>query len=198
MTVIPLEARLAVAFKAYDIRGRVPEELDADAAYGIGRAFTELVRPKRVAVGRDMRLTSPELAAAVARGVMDGGADVLDIGLCGTEEVYHASFSQGLSGGIMVTASHNPANYNGMKLVREDARPVSGDSGLFEIQARVAAMPAWREASRKGRLQRLDLRRDYVRHLLSYVQPALLKPLTIVTNAGNGVAGPVIDALEHE
>ena len=197
-TASRLQTRLSAAFKAYDIRGRVPEELDEDIAYAIGRAFVELTRPKQVAVGRDVRLSSAALATALSRGILDGGSDVLDIGLCGTEEVYHATFSRGLGGGIMVTASHNPANYNGMKLVREDARPVSGDSGLFEIQARVAAMPAWREAPRKGRLQRLDLRRDYVRHLLSYVQPALLKPLTIVTNAGNGAAGLVIDALEHE
>ncbi len=197
-TASRLQTRLSAAFKAYDIRGRVPEELDEDIVYAIGRAFVELTRPKQVAVGRDVRLSSTALATALSRGILDGGSDVLDIGLCGTEEVYHATFSRGLGGGIMVTASHNPANYNGMKLVREDARPVSGDSGLFEIQARVAAMPAWREASRKGRLQRLDLRRDYVRHLLSYVQPALLKPLTLVTNAGNGAAGLVIDALEHE
>jgi|SRR5579863_297867 len=195
MTVIPLEARLAVAFKAYDIRGRVPEELDADAAYGIGRAFTELTRPKRVAVGRDSRLTSPELAAAVARGVIDGGADVLDIGLCGTEEVYHAAFSQGLGGGIMVTASHNPVNYNGMKLVREDAKPVSGDSGLFEIRDR-AARAGWTKATRTGRLEARSLRREYVRHLLTYVRAGALKPLRLVTNAGNGAAGLVIDALQ--
>ena len=197
MTAIPLEARLAAAFKAYDIRGRVPEELDEDVAYGIGRAFTELTRPKRVAVGQDVRLSSPGLAAAVARGVMEGGADVLDIGLCGTEEVYHATFSQGLGGGIMVTASHNPANYNGMKLVREDARPVSGDSGLFEIRDRVAR-GNWAKSAREGRLEQKGLKREYVRHLLGYVDRAALRPLTIVTNAGNGCAGPVVDALEAE
>jgi phosphomannomutase len=202
MTATPsterLETRLAAAFKAYDIRGRVPEDLDVDLAYRIGRAYTELVRPKEVAVGRDVRLTSPELAAAVARGLMDGGSDVLDIGLCGTEEVYHATFSRGLGGGIMVTASHNPANYNGMKLVREDARPVSGDSGLHEIRARAASDRPWKEAHRKGRMQAIDLKRDYVRHLLGYVQTTTLKPLTLVTNAGNGCAGPVVDALEPQ
>ncbi|MGE5625985.1 MAG: phosphomannomutase [Bacillota bacterium] len=196
MTAIPLEARLAAAFKAYDIRGRVPEELDAESAYGIGRAFTELTRPKRVAVGRDVRLTSAELASAIARGVMDGGADVLDIGLCGTEEVYHATFSQGLGGGIMVTASHNPANYNGMKLVREDARPISGDSGLNEIRDRVVR-GHWAKPHRQGRHESRNLRREYTHHLLSYVKADALKPLTIVTNAGNGAAGLVIDALEE-
>lgn len=197
MTATPLVTRLAASFKAYDIRGRVPEELDPEVAYGIGRAFTELVRPKRVVVGRDVRLSSPELAAAAARGVLDGGADVLDIGLCGTEEIYHATFSQGLGGGIMVTASHNPANYNGMKLVREDARPVSGDSGLFEIRDRVAK-GGWAAPTRRGRLEAKGLRREYTRHLLGYVDCEALKPLTLVTNAGNGAAGLVVDALEQE
>ncbi|HEX7966532.1 MAG TPA: phosphomannomutase [Gammaproteobacteria bacterium] len=198
MTATDLAARLGAAFKAYDIRGRVPEELDADIAYAIGRAFVELTGPKRVAVGRDVRLSSPELAAAVARGVQDAGADVLDIGLCGTEQVYHATFSRNLGGGIMVTASHNPQGYNGMKLVREDSRPVSGDSGLFEIKARVAAQPEWKTPHKRGRCETLDLKRDYVRHLLGYLDVGALKPLTIVTNAGNGCAGPVIDVLEPE
>ena len=199
MTSTPdLSARLAASFKAYDIRGRVPEELDADIAYAIGRAFVELTRPKQVAVGQDVRLSSPELAAAVSCGILDAGADVLDIGLCGTEQVYHATFSRNLGGGVMVTASHNPLGYNGMKLVREDAKPVSGDSGLKDIQARVASQPEWRSPLRRGRLESLDLKRDYVRHLLGYVDLKFLKPLTIVTNAGNGCAGPVVDALQAE
>ena len=199
MTATPdLTARLSASFKAYDIRGRVPEELDSDIAYAIGRAFVELTRPRQVAVGQDVRLSSPELAAAVSRGILDAGADVLDIGLCGTEQVYHATFSRNLGGGIMVTASHNPMGYNGMKLVREDAKPVSGDSGLREIQARVAARPEWRAPLRRGKLTQVDLKRDYVRHLLGYVQLDSLRPLTIVTNAGNGCAGPVVDALEQE
>ncbi|HEY1991629.1 MAG TPA: phosphomannomutase, partial [Gammaproteobacteria bacterium] len=149
MTSTNLDTRLSSAFKAYDIRGRVPQDLDADIAYAIGRAFVELTRPRQVAVGQDVRLSSPELAAAVASGILDAGADVLDIGLCGTEQVYHATFSRNLGGGIMVTASHNPMGYNGMKLVREDAKPVSGDSGLKEIQARVAAKPEWRAPTRR-------------------------------------------------
>jgi phosphomannomutase len=193
-----LPARLAASFKAYDIRGRVPEELDADIAYAVGRAFVELTRPKQVVVGQDVRLSSPELASAVSRGIMDAGADVLDIGLCGTEQVYHATFSRNLGGGIMVTASHNPMGYNGMKLVRDDAKPVSGDSGLKEIQARVAVQPEWRAPLRRGKLESVDLKRDYVRHLLGYVERDKLKPLTLVTNAGNGCAGPVVDALEAE
>jgi len=188
----------ASAFKAYDIRGRVPDELDAGVAYAIGRAFVELTAAKRVVVGRDVRLSSPELSMAVAEGLMDAGADVYDIGLCGTEEVYFAVFHRGMAGGIMVTASHNPMDYNGMKLVREDAKPVSGDSGLGTIKQRVAAGAGWRAPSRRGKLHALDTRRDYVRHLLGYVDRHALKPLTIVCNAGNGCAGPVIDALEHE
>ena len=190
-----LRQRTDAAFKAYDIRGRVPEDLDADMAYAIGRAFVELIRPKQVVVGQDVRRSSSELAAALARGLTDGGSDVLDIGLCGTEEVYHATFSQGLGGGIMVTASHNPINYNGMKLVREDAKPVSGDSGLKDIQARVASGKDWPAPHKRGSVKTLNLREAYAKHLLGYIQPGLLKPLKIVTNAGNGCAGPVLDAL---
>ena len=188
----------AAAFKAYDIRGRVPAELDAEVAYAIGRAYVELTSAGQVALGRDVRLSSPALADAVAAGIMDGGADVQDIGLCGTEEVYFAVFHQGLGGGIMVTASHNPLDYNGMKLVREDAKPVSGDSGLDLIKAQVTAGGSWRDPARRGRRRELTSRPDYVRHLLGYVEQARLKPLRIVCNAGNGGAGLVIDALEAE
>ncbi len=190
--------KATAAFKAYDIRGRVPVELDADVAYAIGRAFVELTSARRVVVGRDVRLSSPGLADAVAAGVMDGGADVHDIGLCGTEEVYFAVFHHGMDGGVMVTASHNPMDYNGMKLVREDAKPISGDSGLDTIKARVTGGGAWREPKRRGTRQALATRPDYVRHLLGYVDRAGLKPLRIVCNAGNGAAGVVIDALEAE
>ena len=195
MTTDTLRQRTDAAFKAYDIRGRVPEDLDADMAYAIGRAFVELTRPKLVVVGQDVRSSSPALAAALARGLTDGGSDVLDLGLCGTEEMYHATFSQSLSGGIMVTASHNPINYNGMKLVREDARPVSGDSGLKDIQERVASGREWPVPQKRGSVKPLKLREAYAKHLLGYIQPGLLKPLTIVTNAGNGCAGLVVDAL---
>ena len=190
--------RAAAAFKAYDIRGRVPGELDAEVAYAIGRAHVELTSARHVVLGRDMRLSSPELADAVAEGIMDGGADVHDIGLCGTEEVYFAVFHRGMDGGIMVTASHNPLDYNGMKLVREDAKPVSGDSGLDAIKEKVTVGGVWRDPGRRGKRHALATRRDYVRHLLGYVDRGLLKPLRIVCNAGNGAAGPVIDALEAE
>ena len=182
-------------FKAYDIRGRLPDQLNPDLARRIGRAYAAELEPRRVAVGHDSRLSSPELAAALAAGLQDGGAEVIDIGLCGTEEVYFAAFHLNLDGGIMVTASHNPADYNGMKLVRERARPVSGDSGLHRIRDRIAAdeLPA---PGARGGYQSAPDKSAYVEHLLSYVEPGRLAPLRIVTNPGNGSAGPVLDRLE--
>src|SRR5271154_5122780 len=123
------------SFKAYDIRGRIPDEINESLAYDIGRAYAAFVKPQRVAVGYDIRLSSPALAAALKRGLMDLGTQVLDIGLWGTEGAYFASFAEGLDGGIMVTASHNPPDYNGMKFVREQSRPISGDTGLFEMRS---------------------------------------------------------------
>lgn len=182
-------------FKAYDVRGRVPDEIDAGLAYRIGRAYAEHVKPRRVAVGRDVRLSSPELAEALASGLGAAGVEVVDLGLCGTEQVYFATAFYNLDGGIMVTASHNPPDYNGMKFVREGARPISGDSGLKEIEALTAGYQAetpWKKAAPVSQ----DALADYVQHLLSYVEREQLKPLKVVTNAGNGCAGPVIDALE--
>lgn len=181
-------------FKAYDIRGRVPDELNDEVAYRIGRAFAQILRPTEVVVGRDVRLDSPALAAAVARGLNDGGAAVIDIGLCGTEEVYFQTAHRGVGGGIMVTASHNPMDYNGMKLVREGSRPISGDTGLRDIGALVKAVgfPATDSSS----ALRVDEDKSaYVEHLLSYVDHAVLRPLRIVVNAGNGGAGLVVDRL---
>ncbi|MEJ2061253.1 MAG: phosphomannomutase [Gammaproteobacteria bacterium] len=182
-------------FKAYDIRGRVPEELDEDLAYRIGRAYAAYLNPGRVVVGRDVRESSETLCAALANGLMDGGADVYDLGLCGTEEVYFATFHHDMDGGIMVTASHNPLGYNGMKLVREGARPISGDDGLQEIE-QLARAGRFDEVGRRGELHPLDNREAFVQHLLGYVDPAALKPLRIVVNAGNGGAGLVVDAIE--
>ena len=181
-------------FKAYDIRGRVPDELNEDIAYRIGLAFAQILAPAEVVVGRDVRLDSPLLAAAVARGLNDGGAAVIDIGLCGTEEVYFQTAHRGVGGGIMVTASHNPMDYNGMKLVREDARPVSGDTGLKDIEQLVEAGVL----SAKGStgVVRVDADKSaYVEHLLGYIDHAVLRPLKIVVNAGNGGAGIIIDEL---
>ncbi len=183
-------------FKAYDIRGRIPDELNEDLAYRIGRAYAVFLRPRRVAVGHDVRLTSPALSAAVVRGLLDGGVEVWDIGLCGTEEIYFTTFHYRLDGGIMVTASHNPMDYNGMKLVREQARPISGDSGLFAIRDLSAAADDFTVANRRSPLLRREDKSAYIHHLLGYIEGATLQPLKIVVNAGNGGAGSIIDALE--
>ncbi len=182
-------------FKAYDVRGRVPEQLNEDVAWRIGRAYAAHFRPRTVAVGYDIRETSPALADALSRGLQAGGADVRDIGLCGTEEVYFATAHFDLDGGIMVTASHNPIEYNGLKLVQKDARPVSGDSGLHDIR-RLAEAGDFPDVAQTGQREALDSRPAFIEHLLGYVDTAALKPLRIVVNAGNGGAGLVIDALE--
>jgi phosphomannomutase len=186
--------RLA-CFKAYDIRGRIPSELDEGLAATIAKAYASWLTPRRVAVGYDVRLTSPAFAAAVRDGLTASGVDVVDIGRCGTEQVYFATFHLELDGGIMITASHNPADYNGMKLVREKAKPISADTGLREIEelTRAGSFPA---AARRGRVESVDLQDAYVRHLLGYVDVPRLAPLTVVSNPGNGGAGAVIDALE--
>ena len=182
-------------FKAYDVRGRVPEELNEEIAYRIARGYAEFVQPRRVAVGRDIRLTSADLARAVIRGLTDAGVDVVDIGVGGTELVYFATFHAGLDGGIMVTASHNPPNYNGMKFVREESRPISADTGLHEVRA-FAERNDFAAAHGKGSATELDIKPDYIEHLLSYVDVATLVPLKIVVNSGNGGAGPIVDLLE--
>lgn len=186
--------RLA-SFKAYDIRGRVPDELNVGLAYKIGLAFAQKFRPARVALGRDVRHSSLSLLNALAHGFTAEGVEVIDIGLCGTEEIYWAAQQPGIDGGIQVTASHNPIDYNGMKLVRGGAIPISGDSGLLELESMVAAITAAAPSTKPPMIAR-SYRESYVRHLLSYVDLGKLKPLKIVVNAGNGVAGSVIDALE--
>jgi len=181
-------------FKAYDIRGRIPDELNEEIAYRIGRAYAELLKPSKVIIGRDIRLSSEALSSALAGGLTDSGVDVFDIGLCGTEEVYFSTFHNNMDGGIMVTASHNPRDYNGMKLVREGSKPVSGDSGLFTIK-KLAEEGCFSDAAAKGKVAPLDNRDAYIRHLLGYIDRRYLNPLKVVVNAGNGCAGPVIDLL---
>ncbi len=180
-------------FKAYDIRGRVPDELDAPLARRIGAGTAALLGPGPVVVGHDIRLSSPELHAAAIQGLTASGRDVIDIGLCGTEEVYFQTFHRKAAGGIMVTASHNPMDYNGMKLVREDAKPISGDTGLFTIRDFAASDAAL--GTGEGLVTRDADKSAYIKHLLGYVDLGQLKPLKIVTNAGNGGAGIVIDEL---
>lgn len=187
-------------FKAYDIRGRMPDEINEDIARRIGRAFGEFLAGREVVVGHDIRLSGPALSAAVSRGLNEAGTDVIDIGLCGTEEVYFATSHLAADGGIMVTASHNPADYNGMKLVRAQSRPVSGDTGLNEIRRRAAQLAGGESgaAAHRGGVRQADPRPAYIRHLLGYVDRSSLRPLRLVMNAGNGSAGPVVDALERE
>ena len=182
-------------FKAYDIRGRVPEELNEDLAFAIGRAFATFLKARHVVVGYDIRLSSMGISDALSRGLCRSGVEVLDIGLCGTEEVYYATGALNADGGIMVTASHNPADYNGMKLVQKQARPISNDTGLQEIQE-IVQKGIFSESGRIGDLRRTSIRERYIAHILSYIEPDSLLPLKAVVNAGNGSAGPVIDILE--
>jgi len=185
------------AFKAYDIRGLYPSELDEDGAYRIGRAYVEHFEPRSIVVGRDMRISSPAMAAAVIEGAADGGADVVDIGLVGTEMVYFAVADAGLDGGVCVTASHNPKEYTGMKIVRRGALPVGGDSGLPEIRER--ALAGFGQVSRRGEVRQESVWSGFVEKVLSFVDPEALRPLRVVVDAANGMAGamlpPVLERL---
>jgi len=186
-------------FKAYDIRGIYPSELDEEGAYGIGRAYVEEFAAKRIAVGRDMRLSSPPMAAAAERGAVDAGAQVLDIGLVGTEMLYFAVGDLGLDGGIAITASHNPKEYTGMKIVREGALPVGGESGLAEIRDR--ALQGFGEPSGAGRVEEADIWPAFVDRVLSFIDLHAIRPLKVVIDAANGMAGvmlpPVLQRLRR-
>ncbi|MBP1128784.1 phosphomannomutase [Serratia sp. PL17] len=183
-------------FKAYDVRGKLGEELNDDIAYRIGRAYGEFLKPKSIVLGSDVRLTSESLKLSLAKGLQDAGTDVIDIGMTGTEEVYFATSHLKADGGVEVTASHNPIDYNGMKLVREGSRPISGDTGLRAIQelAENNQFPA--PSAVRGSYIRQDVLGAYVEHILSYVDVKNFKPLKLVINSGNGAAGHVIDAIE--
>ena len=185
-------------FKAYDIRGKLGEELNEDIAYRIGRAYGEFLKPKTIVVGGDVRLTSESLKLALANGLMDAGTDILDIGLSGTEEIYFATFHLGVDGGIEVTASHNPMDYNGMKLVRENAKPISGDTGLRDVQALAEANNfAPVDQEKRGSYKQISVLDAYVDHLMGYIDLAnFVRPMKLVVNSGNGAAGHVIDAIE--
>ncbi|KGJ97335.1 phosphomannomutase/phosphoglucomutase [Colwellia psychrerythraea] len=182
-------------FKAYDIRGKLGEQLNTDVAYRVGRAFSQHTQAKNVVVGGDIRLTSEELKAALAQGLMDGGTNVIDLGLAGTEHIYFATSHLKCDGGIVVTASHNPIDYNGMKLVRENSKPISGDTGLFDIQA-LAEKNDFFDVAVKGTLTTVDITKPYTEHLLTYIDKKNITPLKLVVNAGNGTAGPALDAIE--
>jgi phosphomannomutase len=184
-------------FKAYDVRGLYPSELDEDGAYRIGRAYVEYFEPRRIAVGRDMRLSAPSMAEATIAGAADGGADVVDVGLVGTEMVYHAVTELELEGGICVTASHNPKDYTGMKIVRRGALPVGGDSGLAQV--REGALAELGEVSRRGDVRAEDVWPSFVDKVLSFVDVETIRPLRVVVDAANGMAGvmlpPVLERL---
>ena len=182
-------------FKAYDIRGRLGDQLNEQVAYRIGRAYAQFLNAKKVVIGGDIRLSTEPLKKALAKGLMAAGADVLDLGMTGTEEIYFAAFFMDVDGGIEVTASHNPIDFNGMKLVGRGARPISGDTGLKEIK-RLAEANDFVASTRQGTIQNDSVQTDYIDHLLSYIELSNIKPLKLVVNVGNGAAGHVIDALE--
>lgn len=187
------------AFKAYDVRGVVPTEVNAEMAYRVGRVFAAMFAAEKVIVGHDIRLSGRELVDALTEGLRHGGSDVIDIGQCGTEMIYFATAHLDADGGIMVTASHNPAEYNGMKLVRRGARPISADTGLMEIADMVVDSKDFPHlqvpGKTEGAVKQYDIMPDYIEHLLGYIDVKALKPLKIVANPGNGGAGPVLDEL---
>ena len=183
------------SFKAYDIRGRIPDELNSKMAYRIANAMADFLQAKTVILGRDIRASSEELANAVADGLMDAGVDVIDIGLCGTEGVYFATGNLSACGGIMVTASHNPSDYNGMKLVRDKAKPIGAETGLRDIRCLAESENRYL-SKKKGNRTFKDISEPYIKRILNFVNNELLKPLKIVVNPGNGGAGLVIDQLE--
>lgn len=184
-----------ICFKAYDVRGRIPDQLNEDIAYRIGRAYADFLKPRHVVVGYDIRLSSQKICQALTKGLLDSGVNVSNIGQCGTEEIYFATSHLNMDGGIVVTASHNPKDYNGMKFVREDSKPISSDTGLKDIKA-LAEKNESETVKHKGELSEIDVKQDYVNHLLSYIDVSALKPLRVVCNAGNGGAGLVVDLLE--
>ena len=180
-------------FKAYDVRGIYPAEIDEQGAYAIGRAFVEEFKPKRIAIGRDMRVSGPQMVAALTEGATDGGAEVLDIGQIGTEMLYFAVGSLELDGGITCTASHNPKEYTGFKIVRAGALPVGGDSGLTEVRDR--ALKGFGEIARKGSIEKKDIWPAFLDRVLSFIDPSAVKPLRVVVDAANGMGGRMLEPL---
>ena len=189
-------------FKAYDIRGKLGAELNEDIAYAIGKAYAQYLKPRSVVLGGDVRETSEALKQALGNGIRSQGADVIDIGMTGTEEVYFAVQHLGVDGGIEVTASHNPIDYNGMKPVRENSKPISNDTGLLEIKSIAEDLldnnvQLDEHPSVSGKYQKINTLQPYVSHLLSYIDVAKIKPLKLVVNAGNSAAGHVVDQIEE-
>src|SRR5215204_6618828 len=189
-------------FKAYDVRGIYPSELDETGAYAVGRAYVEQFEPKAIAIGRDMRVSSPAIARAVMQGASDGGAEVVDVGMIGTEMLYFGVGQLDLDGGVMVTASHNPKEYTGMKIVRRGALPVGGDSGLLAIRDKAMTDEDTSGDASTGQVQEYDVWPAYVERALSFVEVSAIKPLRVVIDAANGMAGlmlpPVLERLPIE
>ncbi len=183
-------------FKAYDIRGKVPSELNEELAYKIGRAFVEIENAKKVVIGRDVRKSSPLLSDALAKGLTDSGCDVIDLGMCGTEMIYFATPHFDADGGVMITASHNPPEYNGLKFVKKGSKPMGYDSGLKDVERKILANDFLPVSETKGTVKTVDMMDDFIENLKKFYDADKLKPLKIVVNAGNGCVGPALDAIE--
>ncbi|MEW5842952.1 MAG: phosphomannomutase [Bacteroidota bacterium] len=184
------------SFKAYDIRGKMPGELNADLAYKIGRTYATMLKCKSVLIGRDVRKSSPELSESLAKGLNDAGCDVIDLGLCGTEMIYFGTPYLNADGGIMITASHNPPEYNGLKFVKKGSVPMGYDAGLDEIEKRILKNELGEVAAVKGKIHQKDLMNEFIDSLKRFYNAEKMKPLKVVVNAGNGCVGPALDALE--
>src|SRR3954454_2923904 len=182
-------------FKAYDVRGLYPSEVNEDAARQIGRGFVAYLKAKRIAVSRDMRLSSPAVAAAFIDGAREQGGDVVDYGMLATDMMYFAVARDGHDGGAQITASHNPKQYNGIKLVRREAFPLSGEAGLAEIRDMIASGSIPPPAATPGSLSQMDVVDDYVNHVMSFIDPSIIKPFNVVLDAGSGMAGLVAPKL---
>ena len=185
-------------FKAYDIRGKVPGELNTDLAYKIGRAYSTLINAKKVVVGNDIRESSNEISEALIRGFNDSGTDVINIGLCGTEMVYYSTPHFDADGGIMITASHNPPEYNGMKFVKRDSVPVGYDSGLNKVEQMIIENEIGKISDKKGSAKKENVMNDFIDHLSKFYNPVKINPLKVVVNAGNGCIGPALEAIENK
>ena len=186
-------------FKAYDVRGTFPDQLNGDVAYKIGAALTQYLNPNSIAVGRDMRLSSDELFENLAHGINDNGVDVIDLGLTSTDGLYFAVGRHGYDGGVMITASHNPKEYNGLKMCRKNAEPLSGQQGLSQILEMIQSDSCLNSSPAKGMIVRKDISNDYAEHCLSFIDPGKVKAFNIVIDAGNGMAGktllPILEKL---
>jgi phosphomannomutase len=183
-------------FKAYDIRGKVPEELSTDLAYKVGRAFSNYLNCKKVVIGRDVRISSPGISEALSRGLTDSGTDVIDLGLCGTEMIYFATPHLDADGGIMITASHNPPEYNGLKFVKKGSLPMGYDSGLNDIEKMILEDQLGEISESKGAVTSIDVMEDFISTLQKFFNKEKMNPYKVVVNAGNGCIGPALDALE--